>query len=97
MLLLAGLFSIASISMAAAAEDATECGLDARRVVQVEASVDGPAAAERRGPRKVTRTMRDAANVSVGQRPAVSANARRRNGSLRRVPDAVLIDGRGVL
>ncbi|MGE0595411.1 MAG: hypothetical protein AB7P07_03550 [Hyphomonadaceae bacterium] len=95
--ILAGLFSAATIPWAAAAET-TECGLDTRRNTQIEAA---PPPVEERDTRKAARSApQQAANgVAMAQRPqAVRSEApRRRNGSIRRVPDAVLIDGRGAL
>lgn len=92
---LVGLFSAVSIPWAAASET-TECGLDTRRNTQVEAAPP----VEERDTRKAARTTRQQADgaMAVAQRPAIrSETPRRRNGSIRRVPDAVLIDGRGAL
>lgn len=93
--ILAGLFSAVAIPLASASQAPTECGLDTREIVREEA----PAAAETpRRTRKAARVLREeAANASVGQRAAPRLEQRRRRGSLRRIPDAMLIDGRGAL
>ncbi len=93
--ILAGLFSAVAIPWASASETLTECGLDTRQIVRHET----PANAETpRRTRKAARVLREeAANASVGQIAAPRLEQRRPGGSLRRIPDAMLIDGRGAL
>ena len=93
--ILAGLFTAATIPWASAMETVTECGLDMRQVIReaAPANVEAPPTT-----RKAARPPRDeAANASVGQRAAPRTDQRRPGGSLRRIPDAMLIDGRGAL
>lgn len=97
--LLVGLFSVATIACAAASESATECGLDTRRVTQEETALVASPQAETqiaREVRKERRAFRNSAEANVAQAPAPRTD-RRRSGSQRRVPDAMLIDGRGAL
>jgi hypothetical protein len=93
---LIGLFSVLSIPAAFASETTSECRLDARQPARVEATM---APADVREAVKAARvTQSQAQNAIVVPRPLARAEtARRRNGSPRRVPDALLIDGRGIL
>ena len=90
--ILAALFSVAAIPLATASETATECGLDTRQIVREEAPQAAPAP---RRARKPAPGPRAEANAAV--RAAHRSEPRRALGSLRRIPDAMLIDGRGAL
>lgn len=93
--ILAGLFSVVAIPWASASQTPTECGLDTRQIVRQEppASAEAP-----RRTRKAARVLREeAANASAAQRAAPRLEQSRPGASLRRVPDAMLIDGRGAL
>lgn len=95
--ILVGLFSAASIPWAAASE-ITECGLDQRQTARVEApapALEGPAA--ERDVRKAARPAREAETATTQGQRATPRVDRRRYGSARRIPDAMLIDGRGAL
>ncbi len=91
-----GLFTAASIPWAAASE-ITECGLDTRQNTRVEAPAAQP---EERDVRKAANPARQQSGMATAteQRAAPRIEARRRSGSVaRRIPDAMLIDGRGAL
>lgn len=104
--LLAGLFTLATIPLAHASEAAVECGLETPQLLRevtalsVEASVAAPstrkAAADDQS-REQAANAGAAATESAAPRPTPRNERRRRGGSLTRVPDAMLIDGRGVL
>lgn len=99
---LAGLFTLAAMPMAQASEAAIECGLETPQLLRevTIAAVETQAPVSRKGARPTREeaanaTPREPANVT--QRQAPQGDQRRRGGSLRRIPDALLIDGRGVL
>jgi hypothetical protein len=98
---LAGLFTVAMIPLAQASETAIECGLETPQLLRdvTVASVDTQTPVANKGARPARAESANAAAppANVAPRPAQPADQRRRGGSLRRIPDAMLIDGRGVL
>lgn len=98
---LAGLFTLAAIPMAQASESAIECGLETPQLLRdvTLTAVETPAPVSRKGARPVREETANAAPPAANATPrqAPQNDQRRRGGSLRRIPDAMLIDGRGVL
>lgn len=94
-LLLAGAFSLLGLSQAFAAEDGAACEINSTRAAGERAAApDEPA----RQPRKGARELRDAVNNNALQPAAPRPDARSSGGGgIRRIPDAMLIDGRGAL
>jgi hypothetical protein len=96
---LAGLFTIAFVPWAHASEAAIECGLQTPQLLR-EATivgVDAPAQVTRKAARPAREEASANPSGAAASRPSQQNEQRRRGGSLRRIPDAMLIDGRGVL
>lgn len=90
LLVLAGLFTVATAPFAAAAESEIDCQLTDVGRVQADQRLDQPPAAPATAPRPVI-VQREAADAP---RPAIAAE-RRRSG--KPIPDAQLIQPRGAL
>lgn len=99
--MLAGLFSVATISMANASESAIDCGLDTPQLMSelTVANVEAAPVSRKggRAPREEAANTAQPVAPAATPRQAPAPEQRRRGGSSRRVPDAMLIDGRGVL
>jgi hypothetical protein len=101
LLVLSGLFMAAMIPLAQASETAIECGLETPQLMRevTVAAVEAPVQVARKGARPVREDAASASPpaASAAPRQSPQTEQRRRGGSLRRIPDAMLIDGRGVL
>lgn len=110
--LLAGLVSMVAIPGAFASEDASACGMDKRRDIvrsDVELSVPGltltvqtRAVSQREDETPVAlapaiESTTEAEPVELAETPRPRVERRRVVTSVQRVPDAVLIGGRGIL
>lgn len=89
LLVLVGLFTAAMAPFAAAAENTAECEVDDTRRNAQQRVEEQPAAETTRTARPTA--MREATAQQARNEP------RRRSGSRKRIPDAVLIGGRGAL
>lgn len=89
-LVLAGLFTVATVPFAAASENVIECQFTDLGRAQADQRLDQPPAAPASAPRPVV-VQREAAD---SQRPTTAAE-RRRGG--KPIPDAQLIQPRGAL
>ncbi|MDX2277494.1 MAG: hypothetical protein NW206_18760 [Hyphomonadaceae bacterium] len=100
---LAGLFTVAAIPLANASEAAVDCGLETPQLLRdvtllsVEAAPPVASKGERPARAATAANTSPAAPGVAAPPPATQNDQRRRGGSLRRIPDAMLIDGRGVL
>ena len=105
---LASLFSVAAVSWASAAEVEPACGLEDQREIAQSANVERVLPVlnvrETRKAQVVPVAIPTATPMNLAPpaemaeaRTARPADRRRAPATIRRVPDAVLIDGRGVL